>query len=1542
MDVSDEDESTHISSQLLLVDGVGGEDPLLRSDETRGVEEEEEDDDYMDEEEFEEEERKRALQMRPVIEESSSCMWMETADKKHHRFLIISNAVERTFNFAKLREIDEDIIPVSHHPMTDTFMRTSMQVSPCKVKDFKLKTVVGSAAATRLSFLLKTFSSPSIGQPCSQTGDVTSSVLSQRGGYTCTVGGRIYPKVSLYMEVLVHDEQLPLGELYCDDNWKGYRLWFLVHDPSIDIDKCIDAQISANALSLGLVPNFQYVDTSGQQSVDVINDYFGGDVKAYRASVMQENREAARKNNEARERRRLLKEQTIEKACDHYLDIYSRLSYYNQCLVPLNCDGERRHLTLGEPIATTLEAAQRFITDPNPPEGQTGRIIMNPIFQEYLHHSTHYNVASETYIWNLLEIHGVSMKQIDNTNYFGEDTDYRDVYQLPAAAEGTDSSDWARCMTFKFPFNKLVFRFSQQHMEPEFFMELPLPWVFSPMDVELERFAQRCKEREDQEEADRQERFFDQFSESEHGANILRALEIDNAQRCAALDAVCDPITLSEKDLMLFDDKTHSYLRHRLKKPVSTNTDHDPSIISVESSIDEARRIQHARFKKLRRFWRVMTRGEQHYIMGLYQEEGTRLFLNVMTNSEQNKHTHVVEEAIKLANGLVLNGKSAYHERECVLFSMGFTASYMARELLELEHHDGMLAHHNRVHELRGRAFRAAHDHHTDRLYGTSGAIEHEMVIGAAGTGKTHSVEMATKQLLPGTIYVNNSSSACADNSGESQSDTVMAIDEMDGRFDPGARQTPQEAQQMSNIKSSMTGDFALTRSILALGDSKGMSAEESARTRRNIKICTNMHRSIQLSGNKISVGIEPSFLSRFVLSLISGDDLNRSSRSLTSSLLRAGSSGIAAVLDPVKSRLDEWRQLEHALHVLAVKKIAVGAIHYPNIEMFNVHWSNVYTAILEVLPSLADISRVSEAMISRALTECVTIAIHKVFTSEDSPLVELDTETKSINEEKFSMRHLKLIEPYLFLPEDMAIHIITQFVNEQIFPAQWYQVMEMVAVTKCQYAIQRRREKHAEAEYQKLLKANRASHAVERRSESDLRTTAELRTLQAFCPNWACTNQGGGGVTAQSIDGNYVSTGMTKDELANYIDAQTGYNKYCGRYMIDKLCTMRLRAKSLNRSSDKHKEMVMPIMKLEAVSSSFSGAVEGGDGKFSQKNFADQQKVLISVVYLEQFHPEDVMERVMRSICYNGIRERDVLIGVHPDNNWHLWSRRSLRRGYHPLRVPNSTYLSDEVRTIFYEKTPLTRSAQSAFSTQQAADAAAVVSTKSSEKFLHFDENNCAETALCLKWLIETVGIENPSDAEYYLPHMVDMRINARHHAVEGYSKEDLKDYPDCMIENTDQCADGHLSRINEMLAGTWELDSTIERALQPRQQLQRAIAEVEPAAVASTSSGHHHHHHHRDRAVEHFKEFINSSPSTTMSSGSADFMSMHAPPSPPHRQLTSSDEELLSQAPTLGKRHYSAAAADDRRHHQERALKTNTAPRSALHQDLRPQRFF
>lgn len=1525
------------------------------------VEEDEEDssdEEYMDEEQYQEYQREQAIQMRSVIEQSSSCMWMETAEKKHQRFLIINQAVERTFDHAKLRAVDEDIIPVSYF-LSDTYLRNTMQVSPLKVKDFALGKKVGAAAATRLSFLLKTLSSSSIGQcAASQNGDTTATVIARRGGYTCLIGDRVFPKVSLYMEVLVHDEHLELDELYADDNWKGYRLWFMIHDRTIDIDHCIDAQIQANALSLGLVSDFQHINTSGVQAANTIRDYFGGDLKSYRSSVQQENREAARKNKEARERRDFLSSLKIENTSQHYLDIYSRLSYYNQCLVPLNSDGERKTIALGEPLATTLEDAKRFITDPNPPEGQTGRIIMNPIFAEYMHHCNHYGVTTAHYI-NTLNDAKVCDHQMDNTNYFGADVEFFEVYQLPPAAEGSPPNEWARCLTFEFPLKKLVFRYSQQHMEPEFFMELPLPWVFSPMDVELERFEKRFKEREDQEEAERHSRFFDQFSETERGALVLRALEIDGAHHRAALESTRDPIRLQPKDLEPIDENTHSYLRYRLKKPTNRTSDSDPNIISIESTIDDARRIQHARFKKLRRFWKVMAREEQLDIMDLYQEEGMRLFLNAMTNSVQHSHTHVVKEAIRLAEDLIRRGQSAYHERDSILFRMGFTASYMARELLELEHHEGMLAHHIRVHELRGRAFRAAHDHHTDRLYGTSGAIEHEMVIGAAGTGKTHAVEVATKQLLAGTIYVNNSSSACADNSGESQSDTVMAIDEMDGRFNPGARQTPQDAQQMANIKSSMTGDFSLTRSILALGDSKGKSALESAKERKNLKIKSNMHRSIQIAGNILHTGMEPSFLSRFLVYLISCDDLKRPSRSLTSSLLRAGSSGITAVLDPVRSRLDEWRQLEHALHVFAAKMISVGAIHYPNIEMFNVHWSNVHTAILEVLPSMADISRVSEAMISRALTECINIAIHKVFASEDSPLVEFDSENKRIDEELFSLRQLKLIEPYLFLPEDMAIHIITQFVNTQIFPASWYQLMEMIAVEKCQYATERRREAQAEVLFQSYLKSDRSSeNALSRRTEQQLRTQAMMDTLKEFCPRWAHTSKGGG--AGQVVDANYVSTDMSKDEVARYIDATSGYNYYCGTYMIDKMCTMRLRAKSLNRD-DGDKEIDMPILKLEVPP--FSGS--GEDERTAKKNssgFTDLRKVYISVVYLEQFHPEEVMDRVMDTICYNGIRERDVLIGVHPANNWHLWAKRSLRRGKHPLRVPNSTYLSDEVRNIFYEKTPLTRSAQSAFSAASAAreddillvagasSSSTASTTESSDRFLHFDENNCAETALCVKWLIETVGIENPEDAIYYLPHMVDMRIKARHVSVEGYGKEDLKDYPACMIEDNSRCSGGHLSRINRILAGTWRLDSTREKALQPRynaRQLEegedttpKERGDSSPAAAAAAAA--------TVGTFEHYNQCMNKSATTTSSTRSADCISMHGPPSPPYEKPQQQQASMIGTGSSvLVKRHHdrSHSSVDGAEDRYQTTPKTNSAhltPRSNLYQNLRPEKFF
>lgn len=1118
-----------------------------------------------------------------------------------------------------------------------------------KFGGFNYHDVAGRLKATTLSLLITALCDPGTGSYF----DYTDPFSIPHESFFFDVGGRRFNKVNVLTEALFHKtyviddrgvkDDMPLREMFDSKNVKGYRMWFMVADPRLCPTKAIIDRINQNIRLMGLGPRARAIDPYNPVMVAYAQDVASAaaaedddidrTVRETQRICAKEarkiNREVARRNKEAKlAEREYRKEMEKNKDVDvrrlstevtSLVKFYELICYEERCLFP-NCENIKCNECRGK-----LSVDQAFYNDPQllPPAQQPStswfaplsRIDYRPVdasteigcnlnaclesaagrsnLLQLIDPCYHFSFANRTTM-KLCAVEGIEVcpEQLDPERYSTRDELNRRV--------------------FRVPFDFAIFVFTPQTVTHPNFFEMRMPWCIDLRDFVITAIESYARA---------QRRRFD----AEHARRFFENIDLDNSETRAA-SAVSEywrrfipasvPAALSGGEY----DKTHDVTAVCALPTRQQQTEIDDNIVNITDVFDR----EGARFReyvtRLRNCSKSLNSKEQQIVISIIRGEGRRIFKSIFREHEQN--TRVCKAAIKLLNTLSKNDESAFHSIPIVAKNMPSTFGNYLIQQYAMAEGAGLLYTHTLFLMLRWSVMRAAHCHETDAFFGMITLIYNICLFGVAGAGKTFAAKVAGDYLLYGAIQIISSSSDASFTDMQSQSDMLKLFDEMRAAVCPGPNKRPDARDDMHlNLLKEMMTAHRSTRRITLIGK------DGNILDRKVVTILGVDHSAIGLFGNDaITFAGEDSYWTRYAIYVVAKAAERYGSGDIASQTVRAGCGSITSNVRSPHAQRQQWARTEHALNVAINRQIRVGALPYPNLDVFTYMWGLAYNTLKKVFPSVSGMNRAAERVASLVVTLVITHAIYLVFNSIWSPLIQILPDMDVLRTDPYSHEQLCAVAPLLRADEDTCIYAITKCLEVDFCPPENHAIADGIAKTF-----------------------------------GMLGTSTPQYTKHIF------NNQ-------EYQNPNYVNCG-TGVQIVKYIESKFGHNRFTAMHILGLLLKTTVEVDYINPVNT-----ALPPTKRVVDAVVRHNNQEQGRG-------SPEQDMLngifhVSVEYVEKWTPKAVLKLVMDAMCHDKIQPRQVVIGSTIDKLPFLPNVWQVSPGRHSVNLSSfnetKTYMKD------------------------------------------------------------------------------------------------------------------------------------------------------------------------------------------------------------------------------------------------------------------------
>lgn len=1274
--------------------------------------------------------------------------------------------------------LEPNEVPV-YDIIVDTVHRSAMTPSPKTFGSLNVQTVAGMNAAARMCLFSKALGNPRFGTPERLT-DQYSHASTERETHMCIANGRTYPKVTVVYEVLLRetvddedqlmstDSECGLNKLLANDAWIGYRAWYLVHDALMDAVACFEEHIAETGRRFGVSPRAIPMPLSGPVAAERIEDEYAGEREKYVRVAERHNMKVARANAERQRRRAETQDYFVSEMHDYDSRITHPLELYN--VVFADMDDRFEMLTGGSDAGKMLRVATRFNN------ADVGHLLnFRKVFSAH-------NPTTNARLSAL----GLCFKQQFSS----------DAYLPRSGREG----DTTRLLVFPVPEFAYCATAIQAHAEN--LVDTVLPWNFCAIDLLLDNYMKAYAARRAAEHDRKDAEYLAGYKETSSSAldrKYMRSsalLARDQLRRCGT-NANADANAAMGEGWRnyIYGSVEAKHLAYTQTPRVRTGEQLETErsdVIRLDSALEAPKRLFIERFRKMRMIWHTLTDSVRRMLTRMLRQAGMREFVAAF-QSRHAKNTTVVRAAARTLNELRVGTATAYMERMCILPDHGVAQGMLARQLFEAHSVYGMrdaALFCGIMHDI----LRTAADADIDELYGHCKDIAHVKNYGPPGTGKSHMQEAMVQTKLPGTFRYVSSGSLRSQNTPKDQSDGVDVYDEITGAVAYTASSTPQEEQQRQNTKQMMTS-YSVTHAVLTTP--KEDYGRESVAGRKTYSTVSRRHSMLFVSGNDAGdpqrgAALNARFANNTWANIVQGGV----AQDVTPLILTPGASSTSAMMDTRLDNTNRWySERQHPIAVAAQKLMATGGLPVPNIDTFKIHWSHVYAMLARQVPSIQKKNRTTGRMLSRAQAMALSYAIEVVFASEISPLVERDFTANTVKCKPFCMEQVALLRSYLFLPEDLAIHIITEFVHRYYLPSHVYTAARSIANTYCDF-------------YTTEQRKNGLG------TDAALKPQYKRQTTEA--PGMA------GQHTVSYENRGYVTAVVDRQALIGFLKREHGHNYSSADAVLLELEGMCVRAPVHKMDFGDANEGAMRTQHLSVPVLTFTTSV-------SPITRREVTEVCISTYYLERFLPKEVTERVLAAISYNGIREREVMLGVAREQNNAMWYTHKIRRSEHPLRIANNNFIGAQAKRLFYSNTSLTRDRR---------DVVGETSAHSDAPEITYDSQDM-EQHLCVKWLVDVVGMSE-AEAPTYTPRAVDKAVKLLHQSNDVYSNCSMSSYNELFPKEsasaaTKQVLDQHTSELDLFWGG-----SAYTQAFAPKRVLQHnaGIGAFAPAPASAFGS--------------------------------------------------------------------------------------------------------
>ncbi len=307
------------------------------------------------------------------------------------------------------------------------------------------------------------------------------------------------------------------------------------------------------------------------------------------------------------------------------------------------------------------------------------------------------------------------------------------------------------------------------------------------------------------------------------------------------------------------------------------------------------------------------------------------------------------------------------------------------------------------------------------------------------GAGKSMIANIIKLLSIPGIVSKVSSTTNLAHTGERYQHDQLVISDEPQTSTVVDSRKlNTQEQQSIEWRKSQITGHELTHRALV-------MDKDPSGRTiRRTETLTTEFGNSGVMCGNELSANADAALYDRIRVHTM---DIKHF---MGKDVVSLNSSSLDRESERSKESFIHYVRVLQYLHTVAAKMQVSAALPACNIELITIYYNNLLRYLAVDDPHVVAKVRVSDKMRSRAMEQCVSDAIDRLFFSEDSMFWDIDFQGE-VQVPKFSESMLLNLGPLLCLREDAAFKIISEHVTELFPPMEW-EILNWMARNLCNY----------------------------------------------------------------------------------------------------------------------------------------------------------------------------------------------------------------------------------------------------------------------------------------------------------------------------------------------------------------------------------------------------------------------------------------------------------------------------------------------------------
>ena len=1190
--------------------------------------------------------------------------------------------------------------------------------------------------ARLLGFFIKAFCNPMIGEDPANpkpTEPARASFETRRPDL-----GRTTQKVHPMVEILYHnikkvfindlglpdDEELTIKELFQEENVAGVRFWFFIADPSINPFLAVAAAIKTQNEERGNALPFIVPENSDRRTLELVRSYMPEDAldseiekqaekitKGARSKATRRNFNLAKTAEKFTKEKKQINDQFVllpyditsltkfyEVGIRHIkrcLDCTNvtctpctrKDAIYDKTLILVDQDGNPVPMVPTEiasypplkdadPIAIELDE----LTQPTPNIRHaiyiTDRLInlVDPTrFMEY----------GSVQELKILEAMNVCEEQMDPQKYILQHTVGNETYDF-----------------YVFPSMNTVCSYRSMNIyDLKIFSKMKLPWKFSTLELVASAAQVVVKKNKQAKSVEIDNQTFSKASRSIDTQKDLRKLIL---QREAA-KTFLPPESSNKLYGPNLEKGDFEGILTLTNLPDRVNSEQAlPHTVLPENKMFVAIQHTHKILRNLGLSIPFLDKDATRFVLKEIQKNGMIQLKQIFLENVET--TSTVQDAAKLLNHLTRNSVTAFQEIPIVPFNLAsYTANLMVH-IFFLAESRGILHTHEYFYYLLIAAFRSCHCQFSDELHGFPLICPNIILLGDPAAGKSYIVRLVLSVILAHSFSRNSSLSATVRNNPK-QIEEISVFDEISNDLDPGRAQSDIDKKKIEQIKELLTSHMLYHAFMQA-------SSEEGKQLSGKERIVWTIHSFIHsvhiLCGNDwYGNENELSYNSRFFFYHLSTNQTRYGAVDMNTQALSKPSNTVMEVI----SQPDQANDFKttHAIIVLYCKGVSLGAVPAPNIKMAVLHFTNMYDALVQYIPSIKSQRRVMEIFISECLSWAVWNATYLVFNSLISPLITFDETTKTIQAAPFRVEQINYMQPYVFLPEDFAIaQSIATFLRNSYIP-KYYQAIKKVAEMFCHYD------------------PNNPGRWV----------LAETRSAE-YAP---CVNP------------NYLRTLVKGREVIKAIVAM-GYNVSSARCILNFLAKLTINARYIDpRAHAEALSTAEPVTFTNTTLKAVQPAIvmfNASNATFKSRNeLMDECLIEISIEFLQTFTPKYVLDIMTQAAGYCGIRPRKITIPIPIENLPFMPQVIELKKGTHPLKNVASSDIEDFITASMGSKTGLTAESQQSWS---------AISRKKRQQVGVYTED--AETKICEEWVAEHTIIPPGRQPKDYTPKAINEEI--------------------------------------------------------------------------------------------------------------------------------------------------------------------------------------